>query len=429
MITDFIAHEEFAHKLDSADPLARYRSRFYVPKGTIYVDGNSLGLLSKDSENSVSRVLEEWKALGIRGWLEAKQPWFYFAEELGAKCAKLVGARPDEVVATGATTVNIHSLVNTFYQPKGKRKRILADGLTFPTDIYALRSIVRLRGSDPKHNLQLAPSSDGRFLDEDEIVDMMDETTTVVFLPSVLYKSGQLLDMKYLTAEAHRYGITIGFDCSHSVGVVPHYFDKLGVDFAVWCSYKYLNGGPGSTAFLYVNRKHFDLEPALAGWFGYVKEKQFDLALQFEHARSAGGWQISSPAILSAATIEGALDIILEAGVEAIRRKSLKMTSHLIYLIDEILSKKPYGFSIGTLRKPQCRGGHVAIEHKDAMRISEALRARRVICDFRPPDVIRIAPVPLYNKYHEVWQIVQHLKDIIDRKEYASLPKKRKDVS
>jgi len=294
MYLEFGIDEEFAHRLDSADPLAKFRSHFYVPEGMIYVDGNSLGLLSKDSESSVSRVLDEWKTLGIKGWLEAKIPWFYFAEELGAKCAKLVGARPDEVVATGATTVNIHSLVNTFYQPKGKRKKILADELTFPTDIYALRSIVQLRGLDPKDNLQLVPSSDGRFLDENEIIDMMDETTAVVFLPSVLYKSGQLLDMKYLTGEAHRKGITIGFDCSHSVGVVPHYLDKWDVDFAVWCSCKYLNGGPGSTAFLYVNRKHFDLDPALAGWFGYVKEKQFGLALQFEHARSAGGWQISS---------------------------------------------------------------------------------------------------------------------------------------
>jgi len=427
--TKFKTREEFAQKLDSADPLAKFRSRFHIPKGTIYVDGNSLGLLSRDSEGSVSRVLDEWRTLGIRGWLEAKQPWFHFAEELGAECAKLVGARPDEVVATGTTTVNIHSLVHTFYQYDSKRSKIFADELTFPTDIYALRSIVQLRGLDPEENLVLASSLDGRFLDEHKIVDMMDETIAIALLPSVLYRSGQLLDMKYLAEEAHRKGITIGFDCSHSVGIVPHYFDKWDVDFAVWCSYKYLNGGPGSTAFLYVNRKHFDREPALAGWFGYVKERQFDLALNFEHAKSAGGWQISSPAILSSAPVEGSLDIILEAGIEAIRLKSLKMTSYLIHLVDETLSKKPYNFSIGTPREAQRRGGHVAVEHEEAMRISEALRVKGVISDFRPPNVIRIAPVPLYNTFHEVWQIVQHLKDIIDRKEYAKLPKRKKDIS
>ncbi len=425
----FETDEEFAQKLDSTDPLAKFRSRFHIPKGTIYVDGNSLGLLSKDSESSVCRVLDEWKTLGIRGWLEARQPWFYFAEELGAKCAKLVGARPDEVVATGTTTVNIYSLVSTFYQPSSKKRKILADELTFPTDIYALRSIIRLKGSDPDVNLILASSNDGRFLDEDKIIDLMDQSTALVFLPSVLYRSGQLLDVQYLTKEAHKKGIAIGFDCSHSIGAVPHCFDKWGVDFALWCSYKYLNGGPGSTAFLYVNSEHFDREPALAGWFGYVKEKQFDMMLDFEHDKSAGGWQISSPAILSLAPLEGALNLILEAGIEMIRHKSLNMTSYLIHLVDKILSRKPYNFSIGTPREAQRRGGHVAVEHEEAMRISETLRARGVISDFRPPNVIRIAPAPLYNAYHEIWQIAKHLESIIDKKEYARLPKQRQDIS
>jgi len=424
----FETSEDFALKLDLEDPLAKFRNRFYIPERTIYVDGNSLGLLSKDSESSVLRVLNEWKTLGIRGWLEAKRSWFYFAEELGAKCAKLVGAEPKEVVATGTTTVNIHSLVNTFYQPNAMRKKILADKLDFPTDIYALRSIIKLRGLNPSENLVLAPSKDGRFLDENKIVELMDEDVALVFLPSVLYRSGQLLDMEYLSEEAHRKGIPIGFDCSHSVGVVQHHFDKWNVDFALWCSYKYLNGGPGGTAFLYINKKHFDREPALAGWFGYVKDKQFDMSLDFEHAKSAGGWQISSPAILSSAPIEGSLEMILEAGMEAIRAKSLKMTSYLIYLVDEILSEQPYNFKIGTPREAERRGGHVAIEHEEGMRIAEALRAKGVVPDFRPPNAIRIAPIPLYNTYHEVWQITQHLKEITDKKEYERFPKERKKI-
>ncbi len=430
MISDeFEKDEDFARRLDSDDPLARFREKFYVPEEAIYLDGNSLGLLSKDSESSILRVLDEWRTLGIRGWFEAKHPWFYLAEELGAMCSGLVGAKPEEVVATGATTVNIHSLVNTFYRPIGKKRKILADELNFPTDIYALRSVIRLRGFNPSDALVLAPSEDGRFLDESRIVKLMDDEVALAFLPSVLYRSGQLLDMRNITEEAHRRGIPVGFDCSHSVGVVPHCFDKWDVDFALWCSYKYLNGGPGATAFLYVNEKHFSHEPALAGWFGQVKEKQFDMSLNFEHSKSAGGWQISSPPILSSAPMLGSLKIILEASVEAVRQKSLKMTSYLIYLVDEILSAPPYDFTVGTPRAAEHRGGHVAVEHEESMRIAEALKARGVIPDFRPPNVIRIAPIPLYNTYHEVWKLVQYLKEIIDNREYRKFPTERERIS
>ena len=425
----FQRSEGFAQQLDAADPLASFRRRFHIPEKTIYLDGNSLGLLSKSSEACVQRVLNEWRTLGIRGWLDAKRPWFYFAEELGGMCAKLVGAQPEEVVTSGTTTVNIHSLVNTFYTPEGDRTKILSDELTFPTDIYALRSVVKLRGLDPTRHLVLTRSEDGRYLDEARIVELMDEDVALVFLPSVLYRSGQLLDLQYLTEAAHKRGIPIGFDCSHSVGVVPHHFDKWHVDFALWCSYKYLNGGPGGTAFLYVNQEHFQLEPALAGWFGYVKEKQFDLTLDFHHAQSAGGWQISSPAILSSAPLEGSLRLILEAGISAIRRKSLKITSYLMDLVDEVLSKDPYHFMIGTPRAANQRGGHVAIEHEHALEVSEALRAHGIIPDFRPPNIVRIAPAPLYNTYHEVWQLVQCLKTIIDTKEYEHYSPQRRAIS
>jgi len=425
----FETTESYARKLDSEDPLVRFRQRFYIPKGTIYVDGNSLGLLCRDSEASVLRALGEWKALGIRGWLEAKRPWFYFAEELGAMCANLVGAQPNEVVVSGTTTVNIHQLVNTFYHPEGNRKKIIADELDFPSDIYALKSILRLRGMNPDKDLILASSADGRVLDEHEIVELIGDEVALVFLPSVLYRSGQLLDIQYLTKEAHRRGTPIGFDCCHSVGVVPHHFDEWDVDFALWCSYKYLNSGPGSTAFLYVNKKHSCREPALAGWFGYTKQKQFDMSLEFEHEQSAGGWQISSPAILSSAPIEGSLKVILEAGIDAIREKSLRLTSYLIYLVDEILSKRPYNFSVGTPREDTRRGGHVAVEHDEGLRISEALRSRGVVPDFRQPNIVRIAPIPLYNRFQEMWQVVQHLKDIVDKKEYEKFSMKRKAIS
>ncbi len=426
---DFKPHESFALKLDSEDPLSKFRHSFYIPEGSIYLDGNSLGLLSKDSEKSVLRVLNEWKVLGIRGWLEAEHPWFYLAEKLGTMCSKLVGAKPDEVVATGTTTINIHSLVNTFYKQAGTRKKILADELDFPSDIYALKSVLKLRGLNPEGNLTLVSSENNRFLNEDKIVELMDEEIALIFLPSVLYRSGQLLNIKYLTKEAHKRGIPIGFDCCHSVGIIPHEFDKWDVDFALWCSYKYLNGGPGSTAFLYINEKHFNNEPALAGWFGSVKEKQFDMALDFEHSKNAGGWQISSPAILSSAPVEASLQIILNAGIEAIRKKSLMMTSYLAYLIDENLPEQSYDLAIGTPREAQRRGGHIAIEHEEAMRISATLRAKGVIPDYRKPNIIRVAPTPIYNTYHEVWRFIKQLKEIIDKKEYEKFSERRGMIS
>jgi len=426
----FEPSENYARDQDNADPLREFRHRFQIPPNVIYMDGNSLGLLSIEAEQALQRVLHEWKTLGIRGWLEGKYPWFTYAERLGAMVSEIVGAEAEEVVATGTTTLNIHSLISSFYNPQGKRRKILADELNFPTDIYALKSQLSLRGFNPKEDLILAKSSDKRMLDEEYLVTHMTDEVALVFLPSVLYRSGQLLDMAYLTREAHKRGIFIGFDCSHSVGTVPHELDVWGVDFALWCSYKYLNGGPGCSAFLYVNKKHFGLGPKITGWFGYIKEKQFDMLPDFEHQQHAGGWQISSPGILGSAPLEGALRVTLEAGIERIREKSKRITSYLIYLVDALLSGAPYNFSIGTPRDPERRSGHVAVERdEEAWRICEALRSKGVVPDFRPPNIIRIAPVALYNTYHEVWQVVQHLKGIVDSKAYAEFEEERKAIT
>ncbi|MFP4051670.1 MAG: aminotransferase class V-fold PLP-dependent enzyme, partial [Thermoplasmata archaeon] len=266
--------------------------------------------------------------------------------------------------------------------------------------------------------------------DEERIVEHMTDDVALILLPSVLYHSGQLLDMPYLTEEAHKRGIPIGFDCSHSVSAIPHEFDEWDVDFAMWCSYKYLNGGPGSTAFIYLNKKHFDKEPKQKGWFGYKKDKQFDLNVEFEPSKNAGGWQISSPAILNSAPLEGSFDIIEEAGIERIREKSKKITSYFVYLIEEELSEDLYNFKIGTPKDPDRRSGHIALVHEEeALRINEALKSMGVVPDYRPPDIIRIAPVALYNTYHEVWQVVQYLKEIIDEGKYQQFSKERKEIS
>jgi kynureninase len=423
------AFRERARRLDRTDPLKRFRRRFVTPRGTIYLDGNSLGLLSRDAGASLAKAVRSWKKLAVRGWLEADPPWFHLAERLGARCAPLVGAAPDEVVLSGTTTVNIHALVNTFYRPDGRRTKIVADELDFPTDIYALKSILKLRGLDPAEHLVLVRSPDGLTLDEAEIARHFDETTALVFLPSVLYRSGQLLDIPFLTARAHEKRIPIGFDCSHSVGAVPHELDRWGVDFALWCSYKYLNGGPGATAFLYVNRRHFGLDPALAGWFGSDKGKQFDMALDFTPAPGAGRFQISPPSILNAAPLIGSLGIFEAAGMAAVRDKSLRMTRFLTEMADSLLAAPARGFSIGTPREDERRGGHVAIRHPEGLRIAEALRARGIVPDFRPPDIVRIAPVAFYNTFTELWTLVRHLRDIVETREFERFSAERKAIS
>lgn len=430
MDNKFETNENFALKLDEQDTLGRFRSRFYIPPGTIYLDGNSLGLMPLDAEKNVLGVLNEWKEKGIDGWLGAAPPWFYFAETVGAMAAPLVGAAPDEVVATATTTVNIHSLISSFYKPAGSKKKILSDELNFPSDIYALKGQIKLKNLDPAQELVLVKSRDGCTLDENDIVKAMSDEIALAFFSSVLYRSGQLLDLEYLAREAHKRGIIIGFDCCHSVGAVPHKYDDWGIDFAMWCSYKYLNGGPGAPAFLYVNRKHFNKDPLLIGWFGSDKERQFEMSLDFHRANNAGAWQISSPGILGLAPVQGSLDIFGRAGIAAIRQKSLNMTAYLIFLVDNILSPPPYGFAIVTPRDPARRGGHAALQPKQhAWGICQALKARRVIPDFRPPDIIRVAPVALYNTYHEVWRAVHILKDIIDNKEYLEFLDKKSSIT
>jgi kynureninase len=419
----------YAAARDERDPLRAFRERFYVRPDRIYLDGNSLGLASRDAEAAVLAALDDWKTHAIDGWTSGERPWFYLAEELGALQAELVGAKPDELVVTGTTTVNLHSLVSTFYRPSGARTKILADELDFPSDIYALASQVRLRGYDPREHLILAKSRDGRTLDEADLIAAMRDDVALVVLPSVLYRSGQLLDLERLTRAAHERGIPIGFDCCHSAGSVPHRLHDWGVDFAFWCGYKYLNGGPGAVGSLFVHERHFGTLPALTGWWGHHKERQFDMLPDFEQAPGAGAWQISTPTVLGAAALYGSLAILREAGIERLRAKALAQTGYLMFLIDALLTEPPYGFAVGNPREEARRGGHVALEHPDAIRIAKALKARGVIPDFRFPNVIRLAPIPLYTTYAELWRTVEILRQIVDAGEHRHFSGERGAVA
>jgi kynureninase len=387
------------------------------------MDGNSLGLLSRDAETSLLRIVDEWRRLGIHGWMQAGSPWFTYAEELAGQFAPLVGVEAEEVILHASTTVNLHALLASFYSPHGKKRKILIEEHAFPTDRYAIASQLQLRGFDPERDIKQVRNPDEGFLEEGEIIDAMTGDVGLVLLPSVLYRSGQLLDMARLTKEAHQRGILIGFDCSHSVGAVPHSFSEWHVDFACWSTYKYCNSGPGGVAGLYVNRTHFDKQPALAGWFGSAKEKQFDMSDAFKPAGNAGAWQMGTPHILSLAPLEGSLRIIHEIGISAIRQKSLRLTDYLITLADRLLV--PFGFEIGTPRDNKRRGGHVALKHAKAIQIDKALKASGIVADFRFPNTIRLAPVALYNSFDDVWQVIETLKTIMETKAYLNYGSER----
>lgn len=419
-----------ARALDAADSLSRFRERFHLLPGKIYLDGNSLGLLSRDAEAETLAALEEWKTLGIDGWLSASPPWFMLGEELGAMVAPLIGAEPEAVVVAGTTTVNQHALTATFYRPEGERRKIVATELDFPSDIYALQSLIRLHGGDPERDLVRVSSSDGSNIDEADIISALSDEVALALLPAVLYRSGQLLDIPRLAGAARERGIPLGFDCAHSIGAVPHHFDDWGVDWAFWCSYKYLNAGPGATGGLYVNRRHWGTAPGLAGWWGYQKDHQFDMVHAWLGAASAGAWQISTPPLLATAPLRGSLRLFHEAGIEALRARSLAQTAYLGWLLDERgLTSPPFDFAIGTPREPARRGGHLAIEHEDATRIAKALKSRGIVPDFRAPNVIRLAPAPLYTAYHDLWQAVEALREIIERGEHHAVASGRELVA
>ena len=415
----FDTSRAYAAALDAHDALASFRARFFLLPDVIYLDGNSLGLLSQAAERAILAVVQQWKTQGVAGWTEADPDWFTLAEKLGAQTADLIGADPDEVIVTNSTTVNLHQLLSTLFDPTAARPAILADELNFASDIYALRSHVSLRGLDPATALILATSRDGILLYEDDLIAAMTPDVQVALFPSVLYRSGQLLDMERLTREAHHRGILIGFDCSHSIGAVPHHLSRWGVDFAFWCSYKYLNGGPGAAGGLYLNRRHLHRSPGMAGWFGHKKETQFRLDPAFEQAEGAGAQQIGTPNILSMAALVGTLPMFAEAGQDRLRTKSLALTDYLMQLIGIELSA--FGVEVVTPREHARRGGHVALRHPAARELGVALRANGVVPDFRPPDILRLAPAPLYVSFADCRTAVERLRSLLESRSYETL--------
>lgn len=422
----FQAGSEYPKELDSNDRLGRFRQRFYIPKGVIYMCGNSLGLASKDAEETLLIAMEKWREEGIKIWNVDDSKYFLYSRYLAKLMAPLIGVDEDEIAVTGSTTTTIHQTISTFYKPTKDRYKILVDDLNFPTDRYAVDSQVRLKGLEPKDAVKVIKSLDGKFLDEDRIIEALTDDVAIVLLPTVLYRSAQVLDMKKVSDAAKERNIIVGWDLCHAIGSVEMDLKSLDIDFAMWCTYKYLNAGPGATAALYINRKHFKTLPGMTGWYGNKPETQFLLRQEFEHQQDGSGWQIGSPTVLSMAPMEGALKMFHEAGMANVRQKSLNLTAYLMFLIEDKLTS--FGFSIGNLREDSRRGGHVCLEHDEAYRISMALKSRGVVPDFRDPNVIRLAPIALYTSFAEVYDMVDILVDIMEKKVYEGFSAKRNFV-
>lgn len=413
-----------AAALDHADPLARFRAEFFLPAGQVYLDGNSLGPLSRRAEAHLQRVINEWRTLGISGWTEAQPPWLSLSEAVATQVAPLVGAQADEVAVTGSTTTNLHQLLATLFDPAAPRNVIVADELNFSSDLHALQSHLRQRGLDPDRHLRLIRSLHGRNLEPADIVRAFAPDVQLVLLPAVQFVSGQMLDVAAVTRAAHDRGIMVGWDCSHSIGAVPHALDRDGADFAFWCHYKYLNAGPGAVGGLYLNRRHHGALPGLAGWWGVRPDRRFNLSARHEPAAGAAALHIGTPHLLSLAPLLGSLEIVAAAGgVPALRRKSLAQTALLMELADRELTG--LGFNVITPREDRERGGHVALAHPEAWRICQALKAAGVVPDFRRPDVIRLAPAPLYNTFAECAAAIAALQHIVRTAAHERFPAQR----
>jgi kynureninase len=406
---------EYARSLDQQDPLRAFRDRFIIAdEGLIYLDGNSLGRLPKAAQKMAREVVDEaWGRQLIRSW---GQGWLEMPSRVGAKLAKIIGAKPHEVVLADSTSVNLFKLAFAALKYQAGRRKILTDDLNFPSDVYILQSVAQMAGGSI--TLDLIPSVDGIHGPADQIVAQLDEATALLTLSHTVFKSGYSYDMASLTAEAHKSGALVLWDLSHSVGAMPVDLNMADVDLAVGCTYKYLNGGPGAPAFLYVREDlQKELENPVSGWMGQFR--MFDFALQYQPESDLRKFLSGTPPVLSMSLIEPGIDLLLEAGIQAVRDKSIKQTEYLIDLWEHWLA--PRGFNLNSPRKAGWHGSHISLGHQEGLRIDQALiDAYQVIPDFRAPDNIRFGIAPLYTTYEEIYRAALALKEIVDQGIYLN---------
>src|SRR6266404_5175094 len=419
----FSADQDFAREMDAQDPLRQFREKFHLPldkdgKPLIYFAGNSLGLMPKSSRRIVEEELDNWSKLAVDAHHAAGTPWYSYHEALREPISQLAGAKPTEVICMNSLTVNLHLMMATFYRPTKSRFKILMEEPAFPSDTYAIKTQIVHHGLSPKDALVLARPRKGEFtVRTEEIVDLIEKDPNqlaVVMLGAVNFFTGQLYDIPKITAAAQKRGIIAGFDLAHAIGNVPLALHDWSADFAVWCSYKYLNAGPGAVAGAFVHERHATNTklPRLAGWFGNDPNTRFRLHLEpeFIPVPSADGWQISNPPIFSMAPLRASLSIFDEAGgIEPLRAKSIRLTGYLQFLLDQAGAKR---FAVITPLETNARGCQLSIlANEHPKELFKKLEAAGVKCDFREPNIIRTAPAPLYNTFHDVWRFAKILTE------------------
>jgi len=416
---EFNTSIEKALQLDRDDELSRFRESFHIPKHTdgtdsIYLCGNSLGLQPRQTKTFLNQELDDWARLGVEGHFHAAHPWMPYHEFLTETQAQIVGAKPHEVVIMNTLTTNLHLMMVSFYQPKGNRTKIIIEADAFPSDRYAVASQVNFHGYDDKeHIIEWSPRKGEhtpRIEDLEQLLKEQGDQIALIMVGAVNYYTGQFFDLKKITALGHNAGAMVGFDCAHGAGNVDLQLHDSGADFAVWCTYKYMNSGPGSLGGCFVHERHAsnsDL-PRFTGWWGHNKDTRFKMRDDFEPMHGAEGWQLSNPPILSMVAIRSSLDLFAQAGFENLRKKSIQLTNYLEHLLNELDGDR---ISIITPSDPKDRGCQLSLAVKNADKsLFDAITAKGVIADWREPDVIRIAPVPLYNSFEDCWRFVDVLK-------------------
>ena len=408
---------EFAQRMDQEDPIRSYRDRFHFPQfngeDILYFGGNSLGLMPKTAKDAVLDELDVWEKMGVTG---QHHRWEAYHEQLTDSTARLVGAKPSEVVVMNGLTVNLHILLVSFYQPTTDRYKIVIEKGAFPSDQYAVESQIKFHGFDPKDALiELTPRNGEKCLRTDDILDTLrseGESIATILIGGVNYYTGQAFDMNTITDVGHEIGAFVGFDLAHGTGNLKLELHNWGVDFAAWCTYKYMNSGPGSPGGVFIHEMHGNWEgPRFAGWWGHHKETRFEMNPDFFPITGAEGWQISNGPILSMACLRKSMDIFDEVGMDALRTKSEALTGYLEFIFNSMQDK----VSIVSPTDPKDRGCQLSVLiHENGKKVFEQLGERGVVCDWREPDVIRLAPAPLYNSYSDVYQAVEILRSLVD---------------
>ncbi len=415
----FEASKSFAKDADAQDSLKHFRENFYIPKQSngkdaIYLTGNSLGLQPKTTRAYIEQELKDWEMFGVEGHTKAKNPWMPYHEFLTEQMARVVGAKPSETVVMNSLTVNLHLLLVSFYRPTAKRHKIVIEAGAFPSDQYAAGSQIKFHGFDVENSLiELKPRESETCLRTEDIEKTIaenGESIALILLGGVNYYTGQAFDMRRVTEVGHQHGAVVGFDLAHAAGNLELYLHDWNVDFAAWCSYKYLNSGPGGIGGCFVHERHasdFDL-PRFAGWWGHDKETRFLMKPEFVPVKGAEGWQLSNPPIFQLAALKASLNIFEEAGMENLTKKSRKLTGYLEFLLGEIEDNR---ISVITPSNENLRGCQLSIRVKDSDKgLFKAISDRGVIADWREPDVIRVAPVPLYNSFSDAFRFAEILK-------------------